>query len=361
MAYSKAAPIEHPSRTIVKTMQAGAASGVFPKLVLLCGKEDFLVDWSKEYLKQGLLNPVTASLDCSVFSEDSIDLDSIMISCDTPPMMSTRKLVIVDDCDILSSQTPRDMDADEVRKLIDYFSEIPDSTMLVFTSGKVNKAKPVYKAIAKSGIVYDFTPLDDGTLGGWMAKRFSAAGREASRSDMVNFARICGYGDPERNYTLFNLENDLKLIFSLYDKKELSLRDMLAAAQGQDEVNSFRILDCAFNQNKGKALEILHASIDSQAPSKEMSAVLSFLGLLISQLEIMVEGTERSEEGQNSYQIIKEMGVNEYRYKKAMGSCRGKKASELRRALDKAFEIEKNMKSGNMDGRTGLELFIAQI
>ena len=355
MAYSKTAPKEHPSRTIVKTMQAGSQSGIFPKLILLCGKEDFLIDWSMEYLKEGLLSPVTASLDLSVFSEDSIDLSAIILACDTPPMMSLRKLAIVEESDVFTAQAPRDMNAADVQRLIDYLLDIPDSTMLVFTSKKPNKTKALYKAIAKSGIIYDFTSLDDGTLGGWMAKRFAAAGKNAGRTDMINFAKICGYGDTERDYTLFNLENDLKLIFSLYDKSDISLGDMLSAVQGQDEVNSFKLLDCAFSGNKGKALEILHASIDTQAPSKEMGVVLSFLGLLISQLEIMVEGLERT------YEIIKEMGVNEYRYKKAMASCRGKKSEDLRRALNKAFEIEKNMKSGNMDGRLGIELFIAEI
>ena len=361
MAYSKAAPSEHPSRTIVKTMQAGSQSGIFPRLILLCGKEDFLVDWSKDYLKGGLLNPATASLDLSVFSEDSIDADAIMFACDTPPLMSTRKLVIVEDSDIFTAQAPRSMSSSETEKLIDYFPSIPDSTMLVFTSSKPNKTKAIYKAISKSGIVYDFTPLDDGTLGGWMAKRFASAGKSANRSDMINFARMCGYGDSDRNYTLFNLENDLKLIFALYDKDTLSLSDMLDAVQGQGEINSFKLLDSAFGGDKGKALEILHSAIDIQAPSKEMGVVLSFLGLLISQLEIMTEGLERSEEGQSYYEIIKAMGVNEYRYKKAMSACKGKKASDLRRALFKAFEIEKNMKSGNMDGRLGLELFIAEI
>ena len=361
MAYTKAAPREHPSRTIVKTMQAGEKTGIFPRLVLLCGKEDLLIDWSVSYLKQGLLNPVTASIDCNVFSEDSIDLDAVLISCATPPMMSVRKLVIVEDSDIFTAQAPKDITAAGIKTLINSFSDLPESTMLVFTSHKPNKSKEIYKAIAKSGIVYDFTALDDATLGGWMAKRFAAAGKEANRTDMVNFAKICGYGDSDRNYTLYNLENDLKLVFSLYDKNTLSLRDMLAAVQGQDELNSFRLLDCAFSGQKGKALEILHSNIDVSMPSKETGIVLSFLGLLISQLEIMVEGTERSEKGQSYYEIVKDMGVNEYRFKKAMSSCKGKNSKEMRKALDKAFEIEKNMKSGNMDGRLGLELFISQL
>ena len=361
MAYSKNIPKEHPSRTIIKTVQAAKQSGVCPRLILLCGKEDFLIDWSKGFIRDNFISPTSMALDCSVFSEDSIDADSIILSCSTPPLMSEKKLVIVEDSDVFSAQSPRDMSSEDVKRLADFFKDIPDFCILVFTSGKVNRTKEIYKAIAKSGIVYDFTPLDEATLGGWMAKRFSAAGKTASRSEMTEFASICGYGDTERNYTLYNLENDLKLIFALYDKPQISLEDMLRAVQGQDEINSFKLLDCAFGGQKGKALEILHASIDIQAPSKEIGVVLSFLGLLISQLEIMTEGTERREEGQDFYDIPRVMGVNEYRYKKAMAACRGKSSKELRAALDKAFEIEKNMKSGNLDGRTGLELFISQI
>lgn len=361
MAYSKTAAQEHPFRTIVKTVNSGKQSGIYPRVLLLCGKEDFLISWAKNYLKDALVNPACEALDCAVFSESTIDAQAIMQACDTLPLMSERKLVIVDEPDALTAQQPRDMTASEIQALTDYIPKVPETTMLVFCCVKPNKTKSIYKSIAKNGIVYDFTPLDDASLGSWMVKRFAAAGKTADRRELTDFARICGYGDSERNYNLYNLENDLKKIFALYDKQSIGLEDMLAAAQGQAEVNAFKILDCAFAGKKGKAMEILHASIDSQAPSKEMGVVLSFLGLLISQIEIMTEGKERQEEGQNYYNIVKQMGVNEYRYKKAMAACSGKSAAQLRRFLGDALQIEKDMKSGSMDGRLALELFIAKL
>ena len=362
MAYSKSAPIEHPSKTIVKMIQSGEQTGIYPRILLLCGKEDFLVDWSKKYLKHSLINEATAMLDCVSFSEDAIEASAIRTACDTASLLSTRKLVFVDDSDIFSAQSPKDMTSSEVQELIDYFPNIPDGTMLVFSCIKPNKTKAIYKAIAKLGIVYDFVPLDDATLAGWMHKRFVLAGKEATRSDMIAFARECGYGDEDRSYSLFNLENDLKNIFSLYaDKTQISLADMLALTQGQAEVNAFRLLDSAFSNKKGEALEILHASIDAQTPSKEMGVVLGFLGLLISQLDIMVEGKERLETGQGLSQAVFEMGVNEYRFKKAMQACQNKNSQQLRLALDSAFQIEKDLKVGNIDARLGLELLIGKL
>jgi len=361
MAYTKTAgPSEHPSRTIVKTMQAGIDSNVFPKVVLLCGKEDFLVSWALGYIKSIILNPGTEVLDYNEFSEDDIDPSDIIAAAYSPALMSKRKLVAVRDTDIFTQQ-PKDLDSASIEQLTEFIPKCPEETMLVFTCNKPNKTKAIYKAIAKCGIVYDFTPLDDATLGGWMAKRFQAAGKNALRADMINFARLCGYGDDEREYTLYNLENDLKVIFALYDKTDLCLDDMLRAVRGQAEVNSFKLLDSAFSGKKGEALEILHSSIDIQIPSKEMGVVLSFLGLLISQLEIMLEGKERLADGLSSYEAIADMKVNEYRFKKAMEACNGKSVESLRKALASALQIEKDMKSGNIDGRLALELFIAKI
>ena len=349
MAYSsKQSNGEHPFRTIVKMVTSAKETGIWPKLLLLCGKEDYLTDWAKTYLKQNLVNPATEAIDYTSFSEGP-DPFEIISACETVPLMSERKLVVVENPD------------EAAGPFTEYLSNIPDTTLLVIVSGKPNKTKSLYKAVSKYGIVYDFTPLDDATLSGWMSKRLKAAGRSAKPADMINFARSCGYGDPDRNYTLFNLENDLKKVLSATDNAVLSLDDLMEHSSAQAEVNAFKILDCAFSGRKGEALTILHNTIDIQTPSKEMGIVMSFLGLLCSQLEIMLEGKEREEDGQGYYDIIKDMKVNEYRYKKAMGACRSKNASQLKKDLDSAFQIEKDLKSGDISGYLALELFISKL
>ena len=361
MAYQTKQTTEHPSKTIVKMVASSKQTGNWPRLMLLYGQEDFLVSWSESYLKDQLTDPAVRALDLAVFSENDQNAYEIIAACETGPLMSERKLVVVEDSDVLSAQAPKDMSADEIADLTAYFPKIPETTLLLFTCKKPNKTKSLYKAIAKHGIVYGFTPLDDATLSGWMNKRLKAAGSTASPSDLISFAKACGYGDPERTYTLYNLENDLKKVFAATDKTQLSFDDFMEYASSQTELNAFKLLDSAFSGRKNDALTILYATIDSQTPSKEMTAIMRFLGLLCSQLEIMVEGKERQEEGQGFYDISSAMKIHEYRLKKAMEACRGKTAAQLRKSLDNAFQIEKDLKNGNIEGRTALELFIAKL
>ena len=359
MAYYDKKNEEHAFKTFARMTAAAKNGGPWPRVMLLCGKEDFLVDWAEKEVKKLAVEPAAAELDCSVFSEDGHTADEIIAACETVPIMSPKKLVIIESMDILSAAKPSDMSAAELQELADYIPQLPDSTILLFVSAKADKRKSICKAIAKTGLVYDFKPLGDSSLLSWMQKRLSAAGRSASKNDMLRFAKNNGYGDPERSYTLFNLENDLRKLEALTDNKYLTAEDFNAASAGEPETAAFTILDAAFSGRKGYALTVLHNSIDQQLASKETGIVLQFLGLLCSQLEIMLEAAERREEGQSQKEIEASMKINPYRLQKAQAAAAGRGVQQLRTDLFKAFQIEKDLKSGFMDPRLELELFIA--
>ena len=88
---------EHPFRTIVKLMDSDA----LPRVLLCHGHEEFLVNWAEKYVKSKLIEPASEVLDYSVFSED-LDPYSIIAACETLPVLSKRKLVVVRGTDIFT-------------------------------------------------------------------------------------------------------------------------------------------------------------------------------------------------------------------------------------------------------------------
>ncbi len=348
--------MEHPFRTIVKQFKAAAQSGDYPKVILLCGREDLLINWAKGFIKDSVVEPSTETMDFSRFSEGA-DPYEIAAACETLPLMSRRKLVIAEDCEALEGTGS----AAEADALVDYVSHAADSCILVFVCPKPNKTRALYKAIAKHGLIYDFCALDEDTLAGWMAKRLRAAGRSAEPRDMIRFAKEAGYWDKDRSYTLYNLENDMKKLFALSDKAVLTREDFMLTAEIQPETQAFRILDAAFSGAKGNALMMLRASLKQVLPSKEDGVVFQFLGLLCSQLEIMVEARERQQGGQNMRQIEAETGVNGYRLRKCVESSAEKSLKELKDALLRAYSIEEEIKGGLMPAPLAMELFIASL
>ena len=355
MAYAPKAktPAEHPFRTIVKLLDSEA----LPRVLVCYGHEEFLVNWAEKFVKGKLIEPAAEVLDFTVFSED-LDPYSIIAACETLPMLSKRKLVVVHDTDLFT-QTPKDMKAEGVQILSEYLANVPETTMLLFTAEKVNKTKALYKNAVKAGVVYDFCPLDRQTLAGWIAKQLQNLGKNASRDDIFAYADKCGYLDKESGYTLYNVKNDVAKAAAFADAQTVTAKDFAACMQGEEETDAFAILDAAFSGQKGKALTILHNSVDAEQASKQDGVVLRFLGLLCSQLEIMLEARERGGRDGDPYSVASAMGANPYRIRKAMDASYRKKYSELKASLAAAYDIEKDFKSGQIDAYLALELFIA--
>ena len=340
--------MEHPYKTIIKQFKASEENGEYPRVVLLFGREEFLVDWSLKRIRASVLAPAAAALDLSVFSEDDVESGAVIAACETLPVMSKRKLVICD------------WPSDTVEKaLAEYLPQLPDTSMLVFRGGRPNKTRSLYKQIAKCGLVYDFTSLDEETLVGWMSKRLKAADRTASSRDLIDFAKNAGYWDKERDYTLYNLENDIKKLIAYTDEMQITRRTLEAVAGMQPETAAFKLMDAAFSQRKGEALLMLRNNIDMQQSSKQDGVVFQLLGLICSQLEIMVEAKERKEEGQSAASIEKAMGINPFRLKKAMAAADKRSLASLQTSLSEAYDMEEKIKGGLMPPQLAMELFIA--
>ena len=355
MAYTQKSkmPSEHPFRTIVKLLD----SDVLPRVLLCHGHEEYLVNWAQKYVKERLIEPAAEALDCSVFSEE-LDPYAIVAACETLPILSKRRLVIVRGTDIFTQQ-PKDMKADGVQVLADYLSSVPETSLLLFTAEKVNKTKALYKNALRSGIVYDFCPLDRTTLGGWIAKQLQLLDKNASREDILQYADRCGYLEKDAGYTLYHVKNDIAKAAAFADGKTVTASDFACCMQGEAETDAFAVLDAAFSGRKGRALTILHSSLASEQPSKQDGAALRFLGLLCSQLEVMVEARERGNRDGDPFAVANAMGANPYRIKKAMQASYHSSYDELKAALASAYEIERDYKSGRIGLQLALELFIA--
>jgi len=326
---------EHPYKLISKIIKEKS----FPSVILLYGSERFMIDWAVRSFKKALLNPLTESLDFSLFTEKENTKGDIIAAAETIPFMSEKKLVVVKDLDI---------------DLSDYIPKLPQSTLLIIIEEKTDKRKALYKAVEKNGLAYDFTALHEETLVSWVHKRIP----NTNKNDILQFANISGYYDKEREYNLYNFENDLVKIKALFgDKKIISLEDMLYISSTEDEVNAFKLLDAAFSNRKGEAMKLLDNIVKKEQPSKQMGAIIKFHGLLCSQLEIMLEARERKE---NSTPLS-EMGINSYRLQKAVEASSKLSTARLRAALSACFRIERDIKSGRMNARLAMELFIAKI
>ena len=129
--------------------------------------------------------------------------------------------------------------------------------------------------------------------------------------------------------------------------------DKVAVGQviGDSDKFVFNLVDALTAGDRGKALELTENII------REGDSVMGTLALLTKQFEIMYDSLELSDKGMSMAAMAKETGVHEFRFKKAYNAARGYGRKTIKSLLISLYDIDKDIKNGNMEGDVALELF----
>lgn len=334
--------------------------GKIPRLVLLCGKEEYLVRWYADVIIKKYVSESCMPIDLVMLEGENLSPDKVREGLETVSLMSERKVVFLPDFAPAVGKDLKGFATADVNALIECFTDIPEGSMLLITAPRQEDAKPkkskVRAAVEKSGRVYDFEPLRDGQLKSFIEKRFKAAGKTYSRSVISLIMSDSGYGNKAVDYSLYNLENDLKKIIAHSgDSPEITAADVSDIMATNPENDVFAMLDAIGRNRKDEALRLLHNLLNAGTP------VYNLLRLITNQLELILSVKEMKEEGVPLQGIQKHLGIHQFRVKKAMAVTGQYSMEDLKRALSAAYEVDHNIKTGLLEGSLALEYFIARL
>ena len=164
-----------------------------------------------------------------------------------------------------------------------------------------------------------------------------------------------GYFNRETEYTIFNLENDIKKIIAYNETGDISVQDIDQTLKGDLDKFAFDFLDAVTSGRKDNAFRILNNILGNGGE------VFSILGLLVNQFELILETKEMSEFTRDSVKMAETLKMNPYRVKKALAYADKLDKKKLQSTLSQLYEIDRNIKTGMMDQNLALELLIGRI
>ena len=325
-------------------------------VVLLYGKEQFLVDWAIKAIKDRYVNKATEVMDHQVLDQEA-DAGTVLSSLATFPMLSEKRVVVIRDFLPLSSAKPKGFTQDELEMLTSYVESAPENVVAVFTSDEIDGRSKFIKSIKKNGNAYEFDSLSTPELEAFAAKRFHACGFKIGRREMNLLLRETGYDNRDSEYDLFRFDNDIQKIMACCDGNAITQEAIADTVIGDNDTFIFDLLDGISGNDKKRAFEVLDNRL-----SKDQYEAMSVTGAICSQIEIMLEVREMSlREGIGSMEISRRTGLNDFRVKKALGYANRYSEEKLRSMLTEIYDVNKNIVTGLMEPRLALEMFIASI
>ena len=134
----------------MKTIDEDIKTGQFKAAYLLYGDEDYLKKQYRDKLTKALMGQGDTMNFAKYEGKDS-SIEEIISFADTMPFFADRRVVLVEDSGFFKSSQ---------ETLADYFSNVPETTCMVFVESDVDKRSKAYKAIVKAGSAVDFSMPD---------------------------------------------------------------------------------------------------------------------------------------------------------------------------------------------------------
>lgn len=339
MGYIKESKKEHAFNTISKDVKGGNIS----KPLFFYGKEKYLIQWAVDLIINKMIQKSSIDLDLSIIDENSASLDQIKETCETFPMLSQKRVVVLKDYKWINES------------FISYLNEIPETCQLIITNNEIDKKNKNFKELLKVTSEYEFEKLDEPDLKKYIEKRLKASNKRIRTIYLNQLIQSTGYFDKDTQYTIFNLENDLKKIVAHSDNEEISLEDIEASISGNVELNIFNMIDAMSSNKKDEAFRLLHNIISSG------EKIYYVLAVIIGQMETILEVKELREEGHSIDSMKKILGIHEFRIKKAMIFSEKFSKLNLKKILISLYEVDRNIKNGFLEGEISLEIIIARM
>ena len=323
--------------------------GITGDVLLFYGAEDYLMEWAKDQLISSNVPEDSRDLDVITLDGDSVSSYDIMAEARVYSMFSDKRVVIVNNYLPLYRKNT-DIGSDEI---LEFVKSPQSSSVLLFMldashSGDITAFG---KKMIKACNSYEFARLEKADLKAFINKRVHAASKMISGRELEHLIDVTGYYNKDSAYDLAELDKDITKLVKACSGDEISPSLIEEILTGDSDRFVFNFIDALTSGDRGRALSIAEAII------KDEDGAMAVLSLLTNQFEIMYDALELSKDGSSISSMAKKTGVNEYRFKRAYSAANKYSITRIKEILKQLYNTDRDIKRGNIDKDTALELF----
>jgi DNA polymerase-3 subunit delta len=324
----------------------------FAPVYLLYGTETFLAEEFIALARKEMIDPAYADLNTSHYDCTETAVPEILQDAETLPFLAEHRLVVASQAYFLTGAKPAAKVEPEPDALLAYLENPPSYSSLILQveTDKLDERKKLVKALQQKAVAIPFQPLRDADLYAWIERRARKYQALIERPQAIKLVERVGA--------------ELRLL-----DKELEKMALYAGNQGAvitDEViellasrtleqDVFALVEEVVTGRLENAFRTLYDCL------KTGEEPIKLLALLARQFRLLLQVKVWAPRGYSQQQLAGMLKAHPFVVKKALEHARHFSEASLRRLLAALGEEDYRMKSGQVDKRLAIELFITRV
>lgn len=273
----------------------------YKPVYLLHGDEPYFIDQVSDYVEHHLLPEAEKGFNQTVLYGKDTDIMTVLGASKRYPMMADYQVVLVKEAQEMKWGTESD-DKKSINPLQAYLENPLPSTILVFCYkyGKFDKRKKTYKAIEKSGLIFESGSLYDSKIPAWVEGYLTEKGYKINQQASLMLAEYLGND-------LSKIANELdKLMLNVAAGQEITLKHIHDNIGISKEYNVFELQTALGKKDAFKVNQIINY-FEANPKANPIVLVLGNLNNFFS--KVLVYHYVKDKSPQN---LAREIGVSPY-------------------------------------------------
>lgn len=324
----------------------------FSPVYVLYGAESFLAEEFIALARREMMEPEYTDLNYSRYDCAERSLGEILQDAETYPFLAEHRLVLAENAYFLTGAKPPVKVEAEPEALLAYLENPPSYTSLILYTAaeKLDERKKLVKVLQEKAVVIPFQPLRDGDLYAWVERRAQMYDAKIERPQAMRLVELAGHD-------LRLLDKELaKMSLYLGGKGAVITDDTIQLLTSRTlEQDVFALVEQVVAGRLETAMRILYDCL------KMGEEPIKLMALLTRQIRLLLQVKIWSPRGYTQQQLAGMLKVHPYAVKKAQEQARHFEVASLRRLLALLAEEDYRMKTGQVDKRLAIELFVTRV
>jgi len=316
-------------------------------------KHIYLFYGSDPFIVKSKTNQVISKYDVDDFNINIYDAEETNISnaindASTIPFMSERKIVIIKNAYFLTNEKIKKEINHDLDQLVRYLNKPVEETVLIINApyAKLDERKAVTKAVKANAEVLFCEQMKKVDLNSWVKRQLGKQNINIDREALDEFIKRV------ENDTQVAVNEMKKLLMYAEDLDFVDINVIKKVITKNVEDNVYEITNNILDNNRSTALEIYNDLImHSEDP-------LRILGILVNKYREILQVKLLIKDGKDQSDIATHYHYSSGRAYYMMKNAKSVKMSTVKKHLIRLEELDYQIKSGKVDKKIGIELFI---
>lgn len=322
-----------------------------PSFIIIFGTEDYLIDATVKNIKKKYIDENYESMNYIELEKIENRFMDFYEFVTTYPFISEKKLCVINEASFLTSMGSLNKDDEE--KFNSILGEEFDSCIKVFLlkDKKPDSRKKIVKKFKDSNAIFEINKLNEQDLSRYIADKFKGSNLNINLGLANYIANNSGYLEYESTVNLYHINNEIDKISSFKTGyKDVSMEDVESLLIKSSESNVFKLIDSICDGKKEQAFDILDEMLLNNTPEQVI------IHMIIRQYRMLYQYVILNNKGYSLNEIMNKMKLKSFVANKLSKQARSLNTRKIEYYLEKILEIDKKIKTGEMESRIGLEL-----